>query len=177
LQHPNDAVAFFEFEEKFGKTWVLPPEIWFRSGGFSLGETFEFTDVYGKMHRLEIGPQRRTKDGDIITYLNIDYHSEPFLTEMSNEFEGTKRKVTLSPKEILDLAKKGDIRSHIMGNVNEIKVNEGDTVVQGQVLMVLEAMKMLNNILSPVDGKVSQILVSAGSKIEIGDGLTVIQVE
>ena len=27
LQHPNDAVSFFKFEEKFGKTWVLPPGV------------------------------------------------------------------------------------------------------------------------------------------------------
>lgn len=177
LQHPNDAVAFFEFEEKFGKTWVLPTEIWFKNGGFNLGETFEFTDIYGKMHRIEIGHQKRTKDGDIITYLNIDYHSEPILTEMTSESNSGKRKVTLSAKEILELAKKGDIRSHIMGNVNEIKVNEGDKVEEGQVLMVLEAMKMLTNILSPVEGTISQICVTQGSKLEIGDELLIIEIE
>jgi len=59
LQHPNDAVDFFKFEAKYGKTWVLSPKIWFRKGGFGLGEKFEVPDVFGRLHSIEIGPQRR----------------------------------------------------------------------------------------------------------------------
>ena len=61
LQHPNDAVDFFKFEATYGKTWVLSPRIWFRKGGFSLGEKFDIPDAEGKLHSVEIGPQRKTK--------------------------------------------------------------------------------------------------------------------
>ncbi|MEI7590631.1 MAG: pyruvate carboxylase, partial [Deltaproteobacteria bacterium] len=74
LQHPNDAVNFFKFEAKHGKAWVLSPSIWFRKGGFKLGEKLDFCDCNGKQHTVEIGPQRKNKDGDTITYLVVNHH-------------------------------------------------------------------------------------------------------
>jgi len=178
LQHPNDAVSFFKFEEKYGKTWVLPPRVWFRKGGFSLGEKFEFQDAFGKLHKIEIGPQRRTKDGDFITLLVMDHHPEPILTIMEEE-GGTKkdRAVTLTPKEIEALARSGDIRAPIKGLVNQIPGAVGDTVNAGETLVVLEAMKMLTNITAEVGGKISEIFVSPGSNIEVGDRLMAIDME
>ena len=176
LQHPNDAVSFFKFEEKYGKVWVLPPKIWFKKGGFDLGDTFEFADAYGKLHSIVIGPQRRTSSGDAVTYLLIDHHPEPILTEL--EPEGARaeaRKVTLSAKEIEALAKDGDIRSPIKGTVNEIPVSEGDEVAAGQVLIVLEAMKMLNNVVSAINGKVQEVLKNPGDQVEVGDPLIVVK--
>jgi len=176
LQHPNDAVSFFKFEEKYGKVWVLPPKIWFKKGGFDLGDTFEFADAYGKLHSIVIGPQRRTSSGDAVTYLVIDHHPEPILTEL--EPEGARaeaRKATLTPKEIEALAKDGDIRSPIKGTVNEIPVSEGDEVTAGQVLIVLEAMKMLNNVVSAINGKVQEVLKNPGDSVEVGDPLIVVK--
>ncbi len=44
LQHPNDAVEFYKFVDKYGHAHVLPPAIFFRKGGFELGENLTFTD-------------------------------------------------------------------------------------------------------------------------------------
>ncbi|MBE9546271.1 MAG: biotin/lipoyl-binding protein [Proteobacteria bacterium] len=173
LQHPNDAVSFFKFEEKYGKTWVLPPNIWFRKGGFSLGEKFEFSDVVGKAHSIEIGPKRKTKSGDAVTYLIIDHHPEPVLTELEDEGQA-KREAKLSAKEIDALAKTGDIRSPLKGVVSEVLVVEGDEVSAGQILVVLEAMKMLNNVISEINGKVGEIPVSPGDEVDVGDPLMTI---
>ena len=177
LQHPNDAIDFFKFEAKYGKTWVLPPSIWFRKGGFTLGEKFEVPDVFGRLHSIEIGPQRKTKSGDAATYLIIDHHPEPILTEMDVVGDHVKRKVTLSKKEIDTAAKTGDVRSQIIGNVNEVCVAEGDEVAVGQILLTMEAMKMLNNVISEVNGKVTEVFASAGDKVEVGDPLLSIQKE
>jgi pyruvate carboxylase len=181
LQHPNDAVNFFKFEDKYGKTWVLPPKIWFRKGGFGLGEKFEIPDAYGKLHVVEIGPQRKTKSGDAVTYFNVDHHPEPVYTHMEYEGEGKiisgdqlKRKVSISLKELSDLAKAGDVRSQMIGTVNEVPVAEGNDVSAGEVLIVLEAMKMLTNVLSEISGKVSEIMVSPGDSVELGDQLMTI---
>ena len=178
LQHPNDAVAFFKFEEKFGKTWVLPPKVWLRRGGFNIGETFEFVDAYGKLHTIEIGPQRRTKDGDFITILGVDHHPEPVLTIIEEE-GGPKKsaKVTMTSKEIEALARAGDIRATITGVVNQVPVAVGDEVETGDILAVLEAMKMLTNVTSNVSGKIAEIFVSPGSTIEIGDKLIIINTD
>ncbi|MDI6776515.1 MAG: pyruvate carboxylase [Syntrophales bacterium] len=174
LQHPNDAVDFLKFEAKYGKTWVLPPSIWFKRGGFDFGERLEFPDASGKRHSIEIGHQRKTKAGDVVTHLIIDHHPEPILTELGEEGEGVKRKVTLSSKEIDALAKAGDIRSQIAACVREIPVAEGDEVTAGQLLIVLEAMKMLNNIISEINGKVGEIFVSPGDTVAVGDPLMTI---
>ena len=177
LQHPNDAIDFFKFEAKYGKTWVLPPSIWFRKGGFTLGEKFEVPDVFGRLHSIEIGPQRKTKSGDAATYLIIDHHPEPILTEMDVVGDHVKRKVTLSKKEIDAAAKTGDVRSQIIGTVSEVCVAEGDEVAVGQILLTMEAMKMLNNVISEVNGKVTEVFASAGDKVEVGDPLLSIQKE
>ncbi len=55
------------------------------------------------------------------------------------------------------------------GVVIDIKVNVGDNVSKGQVVAILEAMKMETEILSSVDGKVSGINVSKNSNVNLDD--------
>ena len=54
------------------------------------------------------------------------------------------------------------------GRIVRIVVNQGDAVRKGQGLMILEAMKMENEILAPADGTVDQIFVAAGDTVEAG---------
>ncbi|MBR2351443.1 MAG: biotin/lipoyl-binding protein [Alistipes sp.] len=61
------------------------------------------------------------------------------------------------------------------GTVISINVKEGDTVSAGQTLIVLEAMKMENNIDAERGGVVKQVLVSAGATVMEGDVLLVIE--
>lgn len=65
----------------------------------------------------------------------------------------------------------GKISSPLPGTVVNIFVREGDTVKVGQKLMVLEAMKMENNIDSDKDGKVRSIPVRPGQSVMEGDTL------
>ncbi len=51
------------------------------------------------------------------------------------------------------------------GRVVELRVAAGDRVTKGQVLLVLEAMKMRNEILSPTDGRVAELTVTAGANV------------
>lgn len=52
------------------------------------------------------------------------------------------------------------------GNILKVNVTAGQAVKAGQVLCVLEAMKMENEIMAPCDGKVSQVLVSKGATVD-----------
>ncbi|WP_027400182.1 biotin/lipoyl-containing protein [Anaerovorax odorimutans] len=57
------------------------------------------------------------------------------------------------------------------GTVLDIKVNVGDTVTEGQVLLILEAMKMENEIAAPAAGTVDTIQVTKGAAVNAGDVL------
>lgn len=72
LLYPFDTVAFLKFEARYGKTWLLPPEVWFRKGGFQAGENITFEDENGKPHRIEIISTRR-EGGMVITSLLVDH--------------------------------------------------------------------------------------------------------
>ena len=60
------------------------------------------------------------------------------------------------------------VTSPMPGNILSVAVKEGDTVKEGQQLMILEAMKMENEILAPCAGKVTSIAVAKGSTVESG---------
>ena len=60
------------------------------------------------------------------------------------------------------------------GNILKVNVKAGDAVKAGTVLVVLEAMKMENEIMAPKDGTVTQVLVSKGSTVDTGAPLVVI---
>ena len=69
---------------------------------------------------------------------------------------------------------KSGIKSPLPGVILDIKVKEGDTVKRGQTLLILEAMKMENDIKSDRDGKVTAIQVSKGESILEGTDLIII---
>jgi len=60
------------------------------------------------------------------------------------------------------------------GTIVKVNVAEGDVVKKGTVLLVLEAMKMENEIMAPVDGTIAQINVAKGAAVNTGDLLLVI---
>ena len=60
------------------------------------------------------------------------------------------------------------------GTILKVNVNTGDKVAEGQVLCVLEAMKMENEIMAPKAGTVTQVIVSKGSSVDTGAPMVVI---
>ena len=62
------------------------------------------------------------------------------------------------------------VKAPMPGNVLDIKVSNGQTVKEGDVLVILEAMKMENEIFAPCDGTVT-IVASKGSTVNTGDVL------
>ena len=61
------------------------------------------------------------------------------------------------------------VNAPMPGTIVSVKVNVGDTVKNGDLVAVLEAMKMENEIFSGVDGKVVGISVSSGDSVNTGD--------
>jgi glutaconyl-CoA decarboxylase len=60
------------------------------------------------------------------------------------------------------------------GTILKVNVAAGQAVKEGDLLVVLEAMKMENEIFAPKSGTVSQVVVSKGASVNTGDALVVI---
>jgi biotin carboxyl carrier protein len=60
------------------------------------------------------------------------------------------------------------------GNILRVDVKEGDKVTAGQTLLILEAMKMENEITAPKDGTVVQVVTTKGAVVETGTPLVVL---
>ncbi len=66
------------------------------------------------------------------------------------------------------------IKAPMPGTVVKVAVSVGESVNSGDMLLVLEAMKMENEIFSPVSGKVTSVSVSQGTNVNSGDVLLTI---
>ena len=74
----------------------------------------------------------------------------------------------------VSLAAGETVESPMPGNILSVNVKQGDQVKEGQVLAILEAMKMENEIPAPKDGTIAQIITSKGAVVETGSPLFVI---
>lgn len=82
--------------------------------------------------------------------------SMKYKTKLTKKFENRKAYEAPNPNNVL---------SYIPGTINEIFVKEGQELKEGESLLILEAMKMRNQIAMPFDGKVKAIHVKEGDKI------------
>jgi len=148
---------------------VLPPSIFLRQGGFEIGETLYFTDMAGKEHIVEIGPSPTVDTGETMVYLSVDHYPRFYTFAPPETAGGNGKKPQLSKEEILDLAMAGDVRAAFVGNLVEISVKEGQEVMKGDRVAVMEAMKMQTPVLSEVSGIVTGISAKAGQAMQPGD--------
>lgn len=66
------------------------------------------------------------------------------------------------------------VNAPMPGKIMSVNVKAGDSVKSGDVLLILEAMKMQNEIMAPADGKVADVRVSAGQSVATGDVMVVL---
>jgi biotin carboxyl carrier protein len=71
--------------------------------------------------------------------------------------------------------KSGTVSANIPGQVVTVEVSEGQEVIEGQVILILEAMKMQNEIQAPVSGTVVSVHCTEGEAIEANVPLVVIE--
>jgi biotin carboxyl carrier protein len=94
---------------------------------------------------------------DKLGFLNID--TSLYQTRISNKFSNRKPYQPADPRIIL---------SFIPGTVLEIFIEPGQVVSKGDILMILDAMKMQNKLKCSMDGKVKSIAVKKGDKVSKG---------
>ena len=134
------------------------------------------------------GNQYEVTIGDIVeNKVTVTVNGEEYKVEMEAEPEPEQKKVVLGkPKaegadssdaavDTANVNTNNAVKAPLPGVITSIEVNVGDEVKAGDTLLVLEAMKMANNIESEKDGKVAAILVKPGQSVMEDDPLIVIE--
>jgi len=70
---------------------------------------------------------------------------------------------------------RGAVTAQMTGRVISVNVKPGDKVTEGQILLIVEAMKMENEIAAPLAGAVKEVAVAAGARVSEGDLLLQIE--
>lgn len=95
-----------------------------------------------------------------------EYEVKPVQMETETEVKQAKKEI--------DPSEGKTVNSPIPGNILNVKVKEGQKVKSGDVLVIIEAMKMENEVCAPCDGIVKSIKVANGQTVATGDCLLVI---
>ena len=108
-----------------------------------------------------------------ITY---EVEVEEIKEDIKEDIEGNPSKNPQAPTEQIErvLTLQEKIESPIPGTVINVNINSGDNVKKGQVLFILESMKMENEILAPYDGNILEVNVAKGAAVNTGYILAVL---
>ena len=134
------------------------------------------------------GKEYQVAIGEIVDNVaNVTVNGEEFKVEMEPEAEPEKKKVVLgqpaaesssseeTTTSTANVNTANAIKAPLPGVITEIKVAVGDDVKAGDVVVVLEAMKMANNLEAEKDGKVTAICVKTGESVLEDSPLVVIE--
>lgn len=93
----------------------------------------------------------------------------------ASDNKAEEKKQETKKESIKSTAEGEKINAPMPGKILKVNVKAGDSVKKGDVMFILEAMKMENEIMAPRDGKVVEVNVSEGAAVNTGDVLSVIQ--
>ena len=135
----------------------------------------------GKPREVIVGSDKGSRltliidDKPFDVVLETDDHivvgNESYKVEIFDEQVGRLMKANAGKSEKRELA----VKTAMPGLIIEVIVKEGDKVTDGQGLLIIEAMKMQNEIQTPRDGVVKTIQVKKGQTVNTGDTLIVIE--
>ena len=108
---------------------------------------------------------------------HVEVNGTPYKVEMEKAPKAVVKPVVrpVSTSPAATSTGKSGVKSPLPGVILDIKVNVGDTVKKGQTIIILEAMKMENNINADKDGKITAINVSKGESVLEGTDLVIIE--
>lgn len=122
--------------------------------------------INGKNYNVKIEENPEGNSEVKNTEFKIDLHSGPHTVSCKNELDLLMEKFS---KNKSDKGFKKDLISPMPGAVVKINVKEGDIVKKGDVMLVLEAMKMENELKAASDAIVDKILVSEKKSVDKND--------
>ena len=140
-------------------------------------KAFNYT-INGKKYAVELD----AAEGNQIP---VKVNGETYVVELETKEEEKKPRVVVTPPKPAapkpsanpdgSLNTQDALKAPLPGVIKDICVNVGDEVTEGQTLVVLEAMKMANNLDSEKSGKVAAILVEVGASVMENTPLVIIE--
>jgi biotin carboxyl carrier protein len=119
-----------------------------------------------------LGPGRRLPDGRSVMEVVVD--GWRFELEVEDDARATLRERATRAPDATAASGPFEVRAAIPGRVASVGVVAGDEIAAGATILVVEAMKMQNELRAPRAGRVERVAVGAGDTIELGDLLAVI---
>ncbi|MFW5986043.1 MAG: acetyl-CoA carboxylase biotin carboxyl carrier protein subunit [Halanaerobiales bacterium] len=116
----------------------------------------EVEEIEGENERASSSP-----DGSVSPVRRKDLNTEQSAPHRENKREENYKST----------GSKGEITAPMPGKIIDIQVQKGEQVNQGDILLILEAMKMENNITAPFSGKIERVNVAKGTSVEAGEVL------
>lgn len=135
---------------------------------------YETVTAGGVQYRVSLPPEGARASG-----MTVEVDHREMVVEYEGNLGGSGRAggrsgASRGPKAP-KAGRKGGVAAQIAGRIMSVNVKAGDDVKAGDVLLLLEAMKMENEIKAPADGKVAEVVVKEGDKVSEGDTLVVIE--
>ncbi len=135
----------------------------------------------GETRRVEVADDRGSRMTLIVDDKPFDVvfsddntiivNNQEYSVEIFDEQVGRLMKTSAGKSEKRELA----VKTAMPGLIIEVTVKKGDKVTEGQGLLIIEAMKMQNEIQTPRDGVVKTIRVEKGQTVNTGDTLIIIE--
>jgi oxaloacetate decarboxylase alpha subunit len=151
----------------------------------------------GNIWKVEVAPGEEVQEGDLLFVLEAMKMEHEVVAEKSGvvdeilvkegdavdigaallSFVGEKSSPALAapePAASTAVAFENGVFAPLAGNIWKLEVTAGEQVQEGDLLIILEAMKMENEIIASRDGTVSQLLIQEGDAVEIGQALLIL---
>jgi biotin carboxyl carrier protein len=119
-----------------------------------------------------LGPPLAGEDGVVRREVLVDGHR--FVIELEAERIAALRERASQGRAAAGRTGPLEVKAIIPGRVVGVSISAGDSVTAGQQLLIVEAMKMQNELRAPRDGTIVRVAVAPGVNIEVGDLLVVI---
>lgn len=118
--------------------------------------------VNGKLYDVSV-----EEVGEILGGVQASKTISTFInTDNTNNNNNNEKQISNKPQDSIPIDENAiSIKAPMPGTILSFNVSVGDTVSEGQVLAILEAMKMENELVSPASGKVKSIHVEKGSSV------------
>ena len=164
--YPDVLDDYLKFVMEYGDFSRMGSDVFFH--GLAEGETCEIEVAEGRIlivRLVEIG--KPDAEGNRVLEFEVNGNRREIRIKDKTEIKSRKADEVIA--KIADPSNKNEIGASIPGNIVKVLVKEGDKVIKGQSLVVIEAMKMETVIIAPDPGIIDSVYVKEGQNVKTGE--------